>query len=139
MPLGKVVEPMLSGMLGSGGAPNALKLVEVQPRDIRIFPVALAWGRRRQSARRHPRPQAAFAKPGRLLFDIRQERYRVTAQPLRELLVDERRILGHGLADRALHLQLDQPVQLDRVLHRQLLDDRLDKAIDDHLGRLDLG
>ncbi len=31
-------------------------------------------------------------------------------------------------ANRALHLQLDQPVELDRVLHRQLLGDRLDEA-----------
>src|SRR3954451_15804506 len=31
-----------------------------------------------------------------------------------------------ALANRALHLQLDEAVHLDRVLHRQLLDDRLD-------------
>src|SRR5690606_17422465 len=35
-------------------------------------------------------------------------------------------------ADRALHVQRDQPVQLDGVLHRQLLGDRLDEAADDH-------
>jgi hypothetical protein len=34
---------------------------------------------------------------------------------------------------RAFHLELDQPVQLDRVLHRQLLHDRLHEAVDDHL------
>src|SRR5215210_404267 len=39
-------------------------------------------------------------------------------------------------ANRALHLQLDQAVHLHRVLHRQLLGDRLDEAIDDHLGGL---
>src|SRR6266516_4619933 len=39
-------------------------------------------------------------------------------------------------ANRALHLELDQPVHLDRVLHRELLDDRLDEARDDHPGRL---
>src|SRR5215470_12002378 len=39
-------------------------------------------------------------------------------------------------ANRALHLQLDQPVELDRVLHRQLLGDRLDEAVDDHLRGL---
>ena len=43
------------------------------------------------------------------------------------------------LANRALHLQLDQPVHLDGVLHRQLLDDRLDEAVDDELARLLLG
>src|SRR5215210_3087270 len=36
------------------------------------------------------------------------------------------------LPDRALHLQLDQSVQLDRVLERQFLGDGLDEAVDDH-------
>src|SRR4051812_29744862 len=40
------------------------------------------------------------------------------------------------LPNRALHLQLDQPVHLDRVLHRELLDDRLDEAVDDELACL---
>src|SRR4051794_17416009 len=44
-----------------------------------------------------------------------------------------------ALANRALHLELDQAVHLDRVLHRQLLDDRLDEAVDDQLRRLLLG
>src|SRR5437764_849190 len=39
-------------------------------------------------------------------------------------------------ANRALHLQLDQAVELDGVLHRKLLGDRLDEAVDDHLGGL---
>jgi hypothetical protein len=39
------------------------------------------------------------------------------------------------LANRALHLQLDQAVHLDRVLHWQFLD-RLDEAVDDQLGLL---
>src|SRR5215217_7367224 len=39
-------------------------------------------------------------------------------------------------ANRALHLQLDQAVHLDRVLHRELLGDRLDEPVDDHLGGL---
>ncbi len=47
------------------------------------------------------------------------------------------RIEGSGgvglLADRALHLQLDQAVHLHRVPHRQLLDDQLDEAVDDQL------
>src|SRR3954452_2776230 len=42
-------------------------------------------------------------------------------------------------ANGALHLQLDQPVHLDRVLHRELLDDRLDEAVDEQLRRLFLG
>src|SRR5215212_1361491 len=39
-------------------------------------------------------------------------------------------------ANGALHLELDQPVHLDRVLHRELLDDRLDEAVDDQLAGL---
>src|SRR5215217_752636 len=42
-------------------------------------------------------------------------------------------------ANGALHLELDQAVHLDRVLHRELLDDRLDEAVDDQLARLVLG
>src|SRR3954454_2015233 len=41
-----------------------------------------------------------------------------------------------ALANAALHLELDEAVHLDRVLHRQLLDDRLDEAVDDQLRRL---
>src|SRR3712207_3415859 len=36
------------------------------------------------------------------------------------------------LTDRSFHLELDQAVELDRVLERELLGDRLDKAVDDH-------
>src|SRR5690349_2918688 len=39
-------------------------------------------------------------------------------------------------ANGALHLELDEAVHLDRVLHRELLDDRLDEAVDDQLARL---
>src|SRR5919108_519347 len=44
-----------------------------------------------------------------------------------------------ALANGALHLQLDQAVHLHRVLHRELLDDRLDEAVDDQLRGLVLG
>src|SRR3954453_4864621 len=52
-----------------------------------------------------------------------------------------RRAVSHSgevvaLANGALHLQLDEPVHLDRVLHRELLDGRLDEAVDDQLGGL---
>src|SRR5919112_4187758 len=52
-----------------------------------------------------------------------------------------RRAVSHSgevvvLANGAFHLQLDEAVHLDRVLHRQLLDDRLDEAVDDQLGGL---
>jgi len=43
---------------------------------------------------------------------------------------------GAELANGALHLQLDQAVHLDGVLHRELLDDRLDEAVDDQLRGL---
>src|SRR5687768_6225629 len=44
-----------------------------------------------------------------------------------------------GSADRLDHLELNQAIQLDGVLHRQLLRDRLDEAVHDHRGRLLLG
>src|SRR4051795_2285643 len=43
------------------------------------------------------------------------------------------------LADRAFHLELDQPVHLDGVLERELLRDRLDEARHDHRRGLGLG
>src|ERR687897_168463 len=43
------------------------------------------------------------------------------------------------LANRSFHVELDEPAQLDRVLHRQRLHDRLDEAVDDHGRRLLLG
>src|SRR2546421_3836421 len=42
------------------------------------------------------------------------------------------------LAHTAGHLQLDQAVQLNRVLHREFLGDRLDEAVDDQRGGLGL-
>src|SRR5215208_3168839 len=50
-----------------------------------------------------------------------------------ELLLARR---AFALSDRSDHLELDQPVELDGVLHRQLLGDRLDEAVDDHRGGL---
>src|SRR5512143_2230542 len=43
------------------------------------------------------------------------------------------------LADRSFHLQLDQAVHLDRVLHGQFLDQRLNEARNNHGGRFLLG
>src|SRR6056297_3100047 len=40
------------------------------------------------------------------------------------------------LSERALHLEFDEPVELDGVLDRQLLRDRLDEPRDDHLFRV---
>ena len=42
-------------------------------------------------------------------------------------------------AHRPFHLELDQLVHLDGVLHRQLLDERLDEPADDQGGGLGLG
>ena len=53
-----------------------------------------------------------------------------TAEDL--LLEDERSVLTH----RAFHLQLDEPIHFNGVLHRQLLDERLDKTVDDHRAGL---
>src|SRR4051794_6158527 len=41
--------------------------------------------------------------------------------------------------DRTFHLQLDEPVELQGVLHRQLAGDRFDEAAHDHRHRLVLG
>src|SRR6266576_2930787 len=46
---------------------------------------------------------------------------------------------GPALAGRAFHAELDEAGELDRVLHRERLHDRLDEAVDDHGGRLLLG
>src|SRR5438552_11827073 len=46
--------------------------------------------------------------------------------------------MGPGLADRAFHLELDETVELDGVLHRKLLGDRLDEPANDHRRRLGL-
>src|SRR5438034_3011401 len=54
------------------------------------------------------------------------------------LLLTRYHLLVTRLSDRPFHLELDQPVELDRVLHRKLLDDRLHEAVDDHLRRLGL-
>ena len=48
-------------------------------------------------------------------------------------------LLDCKLAYRAFHLQLDEPVQLHRVLQRDLLGDRLHEAVDHHGRGLVLG
>src|SRR5215217_8402567 len=63
----------------------------------------------------------------------------VNSQPGRPLNCGSSSGAGTTSANGALHLELDQAVHLDRVLHRQLLDDRLDEAVDDQLRRLLLG
>src|SRR5437763_4938240 len=52
------------------------------------------------------------------------------------MVMKSTRSIASALSDTAFHLQLDQPVHLDRVLERQLLRDRLDEARDDHRDRL---
>src|SRR3954469_737243 len=61
----------------------------------------------------------------------------VNSQPGRPLKVGSSSAVTS--ANGALHLELDEAVHLDRVLHRQLLDDRLDEAVDDQLAGLLLG
>src|ERR687897_293435 len=60
------------------------------------------------------------------------------AAPLRRRSVNQvgSAVAVAASANRALHLELDQAGPLDRVLHRQLLGDRLDEPVDDHLGGL---
>ena len=45
----------------------------------------------------------------------------------------------HSLADRPFHLQFDQPVEFECVLHRQFLGNRVDEAAHHHGHRLVLG
>src|SRR3954451_19457118 len=49
------------------------------------------------------------------------------------------RAVSIWLANGALHLQLDQAVELEGVLHRELARDRLDEAAHDHRHRLVVG
>src|SRR3954453_17025658 len=63
----------------------------------------------------------------------------VNSQPGAPLNVGSSSSCQAGSANGAFHLQLDQPVHLDRVLHRELLYDRLDEAVDDELAGLLLG
>ena len=42
-------------------------------------------------------------------------------------------------SNRAFHVEFDQARELDRVLHRKRLGDRLDEAVHDHRGGLLLG
>src|SRR4029079_16317248 len=42
-------------------------------------------------------------------------------------------------AERALHLELHEPVELDGAFHRQLLREHLEEALDDEVLRLVLG
>src|SRR5665213_1039587 len=44
-----------------------------------------------------------------------------------------------ALADRTFHLHLDQAIQFDGVLHRELLDEEVEEAVDDHGGGIGLG
>src|SRR4051794_7231402 len=60
----------------------------------------------------------------------------VNSQPALPLKVGSSSSCQAGSANGAFHLELDQPVHLDRVLHRELLDDRLDEAVDDQLAGL---
>ena len=43
------------------------------------------------------------------------------------------------LSDRAFHLQLDQPFELDAVFHRKLADEIVDETVDAQAHRLRLG
>src|SRR4051794_20956621 len=106
----------------------------------------------RSTAEASPSPGAAAANAPRSSFSIS-----VNSQPALPLkrgrsssaatrAASLRRALSHSgsrtaasSANGPLHLELDEAVHLDRVLHRQLLDDRLDEAVDDQLAGLVLG
>src|SRR4051812_29333564 len=103
----------------------------------------------RSTAEASPSPGAAAANAPRSSLEIS-----VNSQPALPLkcgrsssaaarAASPRRAFSHSgsrtaasSANGALHLELDQAVHLDGVLHRELLDDRLDEPVDDQLRRL---
>ena len=50
-----------------------------------------------------------------------------------------RNLFGRKLSDRAFHLQLDQPLELDAVFHRELADEIVDETVDAQAHCLGLG
>src|SRR3954447_9892531 len=82
-------------------------------------------------------PPSPFATGAKASSD--SEPSSVNSQPGRPLNVGSSSAAGATAANGALHLELDEAVHLDRVLHRKLLRDRLDEAVDDQLRRLLLG
>src|SRR2546421_11031027 len=87
--------------------------------------------RTRTSTRPHPLHSAA---PCPYTFGGHLQKTYLWKHQLVPLLLTIRSV---RLAHTAGHLQLDQAVQLNRVLHREFLGDRLDEAVDDQ--RVGLG
>ena len=84
-------------------------------------------------AQQHCTPEQAFE----LLTRLSQTTHRKLRDCAADLVASTAG--GSSLADRPLHLKLDQPVQLERVFHRQFARDRLDEAAHDGGRGLILG
>src|SRR5918994_1530808 len=112
---------------------------------LRSRPARLGSVNRQASSRlfgRSSLPRAASASRRRARSQSGSPRARdqaVTAAWSRSLRVSVSMLVSViALADRPFHLQGDEAVELERVLHRQLLGDRLDEPAHDHGCRLGL-
>src|SRR3954465_10396150 len=105
----------------------------------------------RSTAEASPSPGAAAVKaarssfarsvnshPARPLKRGRSSSAALRAASLRRAFSQPGSRTAASSANGALHLELDEAVHLHRVLHRELLDDRLDEAVDDQLAGLGL-
>src|SRR5712691_7592659 len=90
-------------------------------------PVGHASGVNRSKAA----PRAARSHPG-------SPRRRLCCSTVSRSSSSGSRVSVAVLANGTLHLEHDQPVHLDGVVHRQRLDDRLDEAVHNHRGPLGL-
>src|SRR4051794_2956621 len=103
----------------------------------------------RSTAEASPSPGAAATKEARSSFAMsvnsqparplkrgRSSSAAARAASLRRAFSQPGSLTAASSANGALHLELDEAVHLHRVLHRELLYDRLDEAVDDQLAGL---
>src|SRR5438105_2972435 len=141
---------------------------EARRRPLKITPAAVAWGsslnwmpgrwssvetsdpvgRSFRGKRRHSSSSPVGQEPGPKRTKASKRAWRSQSGSSRRRLCCST-VLGSSssgtdtssavLANGALHLQGDQPIHFDGVVHRQRLDDRLDEAVHDHRGAFGLG
>src|SRR3954447_9674493 len=88
------------------------------------------------NAPRSSLPRSVNSHPARPLKRGRSSSAARRADPERRSFSHPGSRTAASSANGALHLELDEAVHLHRVLHRELLDDRLDEAVDDELSGL---
>src|SRR3954452_9923455 len=87
-------------------------------------------------AARSSLPMSVNSQPARPLKRGRSSSAAVRAASPRRAFSQPGSRTAASSANGALHLELDEAVHLHRVLHRELLDDRLDEPVDDQLAGL---